>query len=424
MIESGKEEPLHRIRLELRPADVALFREARPFESGSTALESLLPTPRTTAGAIRTWLLEGLGASVRGLKKEVIAARWDGDEDSRLDEITGKILERELSGKPAAWVPSARLAGPFFIATPSGKTLWGVPRHLALREEAESAENRVAVERLSPLEKEAPGVKEASDPSLALYRSCWLVGNREFEAAEGYLNSSTLHNVLSGKSIQVSDIFRAGDLYRFEPRIGIGMDSDRNTTREGLLYSVSFLRMAEAVAGTGQPDTMAFAVDLITQSDVSEAVKAVCDRQPWLSLGGERRAFRVQALETRTGESAWPGPPVSAPPPPKEGRFLTYLATPGLFDGPGWYPHALLKSCDLIGAVVGDSMVVSGWDSFEGKPRKSRCAVRAGAVWFWQLKKNVNWADVEDPHGQSLCDHPADALAGWGLCFRGDWNYA
>ena len=52
---------MQRLSLILTPADVTVFRDSRPFEPGATGSRSEFPPPRAVAGAIRTWLLNGLG---------------------------------------------------------------------------------------------------------------------------------------------------------------------------------------------------------------------------------------------------------------------------------------------------------------------------------------------------------------------------
>ena len=91
----------------------------------------------------------------------------------------------------------------------------------------------------------------------------------------------------------------------------------------------------------------------------------------------------------------------------------------------------------MIAAAVPKPLPVSGWDlagnaheaqmegrtgAVRGRPRPTRFAVPAGAVYFWKRgRKSV--ADPVPAPLASLCDKPADAAAGWGLTLSGTWHY-
>ncbi len=409
---------MHRLRLRLYPADVLLFREPRPFEAGTTGLESLLPNPGTLAGAVRTWLLNGLGVDLGAFRQKVRRRRQDNPEGDA-DSIVTEVLRETTGGNPGhQWLSSLRLAGPLFYCCLPDQHLFPVPQHLVLKPD------KGDLGYLMPL-PDAPPWTLAPAGAPCTYRPCWLPSAQDFEAASGYLTQSLLHRALCGQEVAHGRLIRAEEVHQPEPRLGIGMDSRRNATEEGMLYALSFLRLVEPVEpGDGQiAGPRCLLVDLLTEEDVSPFVKAALRRQPWLPLGGERKVARVELEEDVSEDAAYPSPPVPAPAPPDD-RFCTYLATPAFFGEPGWFPQALRQQFDLVGAVVGAPLVCSGWDGFVGRPKPARCAVRAGAVHFWKLKDGQTWHPDQDPHGRCISDSDEDRRAGWGLCFRGEWDYA
>ncbi|MDH7570940.1 MAG: type III-B CRISPR module-associated Cmr3 family protein, partial [Armatimonadota bacterium] len=133
---------------------------------------------------------------------------------------------------------------------------------------------------------------------------------------------------------------------------------------------------------------------------------------PWMPIGGEGR---VAAVSVRSGLDLTPR--MEWPPP--GGRFLTYLATPGLFTQGRWFPEHLAAKCNLVAAITASPRVFSGWNVPANRPLLTRYAVPAGAVHFWQIRDEV----PEDPHGESISEEQEDRQAGWGLALRGEWEY-
>lgn len=389
------------LSLILTPADVSLFREPRPFdETGGNAL-SLLPSPQTAAGAVRTWLLRGSGVSLTGLGKDVRG----------LGSIRKALERRCPPGHRAHWVLDASLRGPMLCHASGGNLLLPVPMHLAW------SEGEQQVRRLLPLSQPPPGFT-APDGDLAEFRPAGRPAAEELAPLEGYLPEAVFaqYGLRSSDPVPpaLTEKLRAtGTIYQMEPRVGLGVDSDRNAALPGRLYSVSFLRLWDGT-GRGIPPRVAFRVDVETEADVQNSVETLCRQHPWLWLGGESRPAHVALAAT-----SLPLPRKTAPAVPE--RFCTYLMTPGLFEKGKWYPQRLTQACDLVSAVVGAPSLHAGWDVAQGQPQPARLAVRAGAVHFWQVRDPDH--PPPDPHGTCLSDSPEDCQAGWGLCLRGEWDY-
>jgi CRISPR type III-B/RAMP module-associated protein Cmr3 len=390
------------ISLILSPADVAMFREGRPFMPGVTGVRSEFPNPQNTSGAIRTWLLKGLGVPLHQL------GSYRGPNDSLATAVRRLCQDKAPNSE---WVVDARLLGPVLCDRFSGGPYFPVPQNWV------TVENREVPDRLLPLR--SPQYRPPAPPGApGTFVPLGCRSYQETAPASGWLSQGNmLGSALpaSQLSLKQKSLRRDATFFDFDFRLGIGMDSDTMTTVEGMIYTARFLALKS---------DFAFRVDLETEEDVQPVVEDVAKRRSWTRWGGEGRVFNVSVRDA----SNWPHAPSPANPATKAlhpgTRFFTYLATPGRFLTPageegGWFPKHLSDTCDLIGAAVGDPMSFSGWDVQRTRPRRTRYAVRAGAVYFWEVGANP----IPDPHASCLSDDPEERQAGWGLCLRGDWDY-
>ncbi len=415
----------HVCSLILTPADVALFREPRPFDAGSAAL-SQLPSPQTAAGALRTWLLTQFGADLSGMR----AARSHTANGMTVAERQKQTLLAAIpETHPARWVLGAELAGPLLCHRGTGSPLMPIPLHIVRRMGDPQYLHRLgplATLDVMPGRRILPNSGTPPDPHPRL-RPCWPPTPGEMERPEqGFVKADTLqaHMLHSAKRPEVGHITPSSEIYQFEPRLGIGMDSNRNTTREGQIYSVSFLRLrdsrrdnSKAHENNKAPVAYSFRVDIRTDEDRKPVIRAALSRQPFLRFGGEGKVAGIELCEDAAHlpkPGKWP---------PALGRFSTYLATPGLFAGNSWYPRGLSDYCDLIGAIVDAPMTYSGWDSLRNQPLPTRAAVSSGAIYFWEIRDDPPADPPADPHGANISDDENDRQAGWGLCLRGEWEY-
>jgi len=385
---------VERISLELTPLDVLMFRDTRPFGQVSTGGESLLPSPRTVAGAVRTWLLRSI--------------KPDGFASLRGRPTTRQHL-LDAFGADARWVIEARLVGPFLCR--KGEVLLPAPLSL-LNLRNEGQEDRLISLRVMqtppPGYEAPPGAPEGFVPA-------WAEDAQEAEALDHAFLSETedIARFCQGSTqILAGRLVENRELWGTEPRLGIGIEGQTRASKERLLYASSFLRLRKDV--TQRVDL------LVTSANVRAHVNRLAAEQPCLYLGGERKVARVRVLEAREF-GQWPHI-ARREWPPSTRRFLTYLATPGRFAEGTWYPRVLAQRYRLVSAVVGLPEVVPGWDVAHNSPLRTQYAVPAGAVHFWELRDGHSAPD-DDPHGRSIADDPDDQQAGWGICLRGEWDY-
>lgn len=386
---------MHTIFLELTPSDVAMFREARPFDQVATASCSTFPSPRTIAGAVRTWLLQSAGADIGSLAAHV--------RNQGLAEVSKDALKQAI-GSEHHWVLDATVRGPFLARHAS--RLYPLPLHIV------DTECGKELKRLHPVQTNLPGYVPPEDAPEG-FRHLWLSGGGDWKnKEEAFLDKYAMARALS-RSEQVTIWDLKPDqasldnaLWRSETRYGIARDGDTHSVEEGALYASEFMRLDEHVA---------FEVDIHCEDGGADKVRKFIESSHWMKLGGEGKAAWVR--ESKAPE--YPEPPVAWA---DAQRFTTCLITPGRFAGGSWFPREMAERYTLVSAIVRAPLVFSGWDGLLNRPLKTKCAARMGSVYFWEKKDGA--VEGPDPHGISISDDENDRQAGWGICLRGDWDYA
>lgn len=354
------------ISVEIEPLDTLFFRDGRPFESGMAA-QGGLPMPQTIAGALRTWLLRR-----EGVDFGVMAA--DVKRGDSFAEATAR------QGTSIASIGRLEFRGPWFAK--GGKRLVPLPATIEIDKKDDNI-----VYRLDPLEYGLPGWKPRMNGLLPLWRR----NRNAAKSAKGYLTPAGLQRFLEGNVPKLDEIIPNEEIFVYEKRTGIGLNSKKGTAEDGLIYSVRMLRL--------QPD-VTLSVDIV---GASEDIAICSNEEDVLSIGGEGR----KAIVRRTA-SHWEWPNVPAE---KGRRQLILLTTPAPFNG--WKPPALTP----VAAAVPGNVPVSGWDLARGGPKPNRFAVPAGSVYFLNETSNLSNSD------QPLCTGE-DAALGWGAYVGGIWNYA
>ncbi len=263
------------LTLFLRPMDVWLFRDGRPFDAGSAhRAESVFPPyPTVIQGAFRTHRLLARGVDLNNKKA--------------VEESVGKADE----------FGSLHLRGPY-LAMWDGKTL--------TRYFPQPADAIADGLDLLPAELEKPnGTLKTSSPFSILFglkqhtvkpkESLWVDENALKEYLEGR----------PAKGVPASSLFLRED------RVGIGMNEKR-VVDEGMLYEAEFIRPREGVG-------------LLVE--IEGDYEAEWKNGGALLLGGEGRQAVAEAVKA----APLPKPPASA------SRFKMYFATPTCFEE-GWVP--------------------------------------------------------------------------------------
>ena len=368
MAEGSPTEGADMISFELEPLDVLFFRDGRPFDAAPRAATVVpMPMPQTVAGALRTWLLGRLGADFAVLG----AAVKGGASFSEATAAQGTAIRA---------VGRLHVRGPWFVK--DGERLVPTP---ATIEAGKNAGGKM--HRLDPLAEDLPGWS----PPMDGLRPLWRRSRGPARARGGYLCRTGLERFLAGGLPHADEIVDEDALFATEDRVGIGVDTTKQTAGEGMMYAVRLMRLAPCVT---------LAVDLVgTPEDLD-----VCpEDDDVLPLGGEARRAIIRRLHSA---HCWP----KAPAENGDGRLLL-LTAPAPFGG--WRPPRL----SLVAAAVSGYVPFSGWDMARGGPKPNRFAVQAGSVYF--CGKETDLPDDTD----SLCTGE-DAAVGWGTFLEGAWNHA
>lgn len=263
------------LHLFLRPMDVWLFRDGRPFDAGSAhRAESVFPPYSTVIqGAFRTHRLLARGVDLTNKKA--------------IEEAVGKADE----------FGSLRLRGPYLAAW-DGKTI--------TRYFPQPADAIADGLEFLPAELNKPnGTLKANSPFPLLFG----LKQHTVKPKESlWVDENALKDYLEGKPAKgVTD----SSLFLREDRVGIGMDEKR-VVDEGMLYETEFIRPREGVG---------------LLMEIEGDYEAEWKNGGVVLLGGEGRQAIAEVVTAA---------PLSKPP-ASVSRFKIFFATPTYFKM-GWIP--------------------------------------------------------------------------------------
>lgn len=369
----------------LEPLDVLFFRDGRPFDSTNRVV-SVLPTPQTVAGAIRTHWLGGTGFS-----------------RSKIKNYQGDIVSALRSAGADANILDARFRGPWLAAgNHENATVRPLlPCPMNLRTAKDDPDRWLVALPTDRGESPVDGWQHAdglwpmefpSDPDpkfdpVHLTPS----GLRKYQQQLGLPAAN--RNELS--LVKGEDYLEQDEVFSIDHRIGIEIDPKSLATKKSQLYGIGLLALR---SGFG----------MYVEIEMPDSLAQKLDKKSF-AFGGEGKCVRARL----TGESMFP--PAAAP---VAGPRMTYLATPTFLSAKAT-PHRPLPPSDIgtiRGAASDRPLAVSGWDIARGGPRPTRFAVPGGAVYFWDGPANVEGLMGDIP------DRDARLQEGWGFAIPADWN--
>ncbi|MFQ5568419.1 MAG: type III-B CRISPR module-associated protein Cmr3 [Rhodothermales bacterium] len=407
----------------IRPADLLLFRDGRPFTPGDDhRAEGLFPpAPVAFYGALRTAALAHYDVRFRSRRLEVppgtsleLDAQWGVDRNS---------------GRPTNNLGTATIAS-FTLAHhgPDGlEPLFPMPADVLQLKEGSKAPLADEWVRSTPAAFPGPVHPRSNFPPVHL-RFLWQQSDERawYEHKSDYIKLSDFATYLA--TGQPPDRFKhpsateqlekeEAELLRkpfvTEPRTSVQIKDESQAAEDGMLYTVAFARANQGVG---------FALRLAYGSTFGTGER-------WLRLGGEARAAHCKEDSIPTVD---PQPILDRILDSESGRFTLVLTTPALFER-GWLPDGIgpdgagtLGSCAvrLVGTALGRFETLGGWDLVRNRPRPARRAVPAGSVYFFEITSG-NVRDLfEGPHaifGRSVVNNPTDRKLGLGLAYLGTW---
>jgi len=196
-------------------------------------------------------------------------------------------------------------------------------------------------------------------------------------------------------------------LFKREERTGIARDRQSRTVREGLLYSVEYIRLNKGVGFFAELNgtTLLPKVGLLNLGG---------DRRPVIYTPADVTDLSTEKIKRKMKEN---------------NRFKLVLTTPALLEN-GWRPKWLDPQTlegvlgnvhiRLLAAAIGKSMGIGGFDLAKQHPKPVHRFVPAGSVYFFEiLKGDVD--SVIKSISEDLSSFPETSKQGFGYSLVGGW---
>jgi CRISPR-associated protein Cmr3 len=404
--------------LEIRPQDVWLFRDGKPFSAGEdhSANSMFPPTAFTLQGALRQKISVSLGVSLRQYKNASNGKPSTKEAEQAVDYIgrhgtladtgmfamggpfIGLRIEEAAQAKLIPLLPTPadlfkdKTTHDFYISRPYQPLSSDLEPEKAQEQEPDESilfpEVREEFENL-------PGYWMAADV-FANYLAGNAPGASHFfgHLLEGENQS---HATLRTTYLDGKRIWSGGLIYRNENRFGVSTNALTSFREEGQLYQVQFVRLLDGVS-------------LLTS--VTDSIPANLLSGP-IQIGGEQRRANVTIV-----------PDIRLPAKPEtiSDRFKVIFLTPAYFDA-GWEPidrdwsKVFGETVKLKSAVLYRPLKIGGWDTARNRARTMHNYVTPGSVYYFETKRPLNLPDA-------LTQDPPDINAkvlGFGQYALGSW---
>jgi CRISPR-associated protein Cmr3 len=223
-------------------------------------------------------------------------------------------------------------------------------------------------------------------------------------AGDWFLTPKGLQAWRQGGMPEPADFVHRKELWKDEPRTGVGLQKDWRTHEVGLLYTFGFVRLERGVA-------LGF-----------EARETGLGEGGAVRLGGEGR---TAALD--------PGTPFPGGGEEEAARFSLCFLTPALSRTGGYPPgfaygeeHGQIRGvlagrpCRLVAAALPRFTFVGGWDLASQRPKPLRRAIPPGSVFFFETLDG-GALPLSEIDGRCFSDYPGEHLEeqGFGLAVAG-----
>lgn len=334
----------------IEPLDVLFLRGNQLFgEPGSYGDALMPPWPSVAAGALRSRILVDSGVDLAAFAK-------------------GDIPHPQL-GTPA--VPGSFILHSFQVAQKTDKGLelfMPLPADVLVNAKEEPQDNGKKISVVDSVQQMRPTALHtsiASSSPLPLLPVLPQGDDRSKPASGWWLRGSGWQKYLQGQTLVAADLIKASELWSFDERVGVGLDSASRAAAEGKLFTTRAIAFKQGVGF----------VAAVTGADVPTGGS--------LRLGGDGRAAALHEVALD-----WPQPNYEAI--IQAGRCRIVLTSPGIFAG-GWQlpgmnaEHRLQLpglSARVVAAAVSRADTVSGWDLAARQPKPAQKTAAAGSV-YW-----------------------------------------
>lgn len=399
------------IQIDLNPLDTLFFRDARSFDAGEeTTADFNFPSPLTFYGAIGNAVLEKTSENYR---QKFVHREYEHPKLGKYDE---KLVDTPL-----------KIKGPFLqegsrIYFPPPENIW-----------VEATKSPYVPHVLLPYENKEC-MWDINDEKLRPLKMPMLDGKTlDLKPLDEYISVKELTKYLTGKLNSRSTLKSKSEDSFFvkETRYGHAISKFSKTPEDHFLYTSVHLHFKDQLRKQNYVQSgFTVFVEGIEELDLPNKI---------ISLGGERKKVSIKCENNMAvpeqseilDEIQREQPKILGEIQHKK-RFFVYFVTPAIFKK-GWRLDlpSIFNDAALVGAAVNKPLHISGWksgcninkDTFGGKPRPIKKAVRAGSVYFfeaesWSKEKFKEFFDKYH-FGASLSDeYPS---AGFGIGLIGCW---
>jgi len=382
--------------IEIRPQDVWLFRDGKPFSAGEdhSAHSMFPPTPLTVQGALRQKISVSLGVSIRQYKN-ASNGKSSTKEAEKAVAYIGKHGELSDVGK-------FNMRGPFVSLRTNDDIVPLLPTPADLLKHDKSHEfciSKPDQTLLSDMEggfqfpevienyENLPGYWMTAD-TFAQYLANTPPNSATFNEDSEHQDAFTAYQ--HGKRIWHNNL-----VYQSDNRFGVSTNALTSFREEGQLYQVQFIRPQHGIG-------------LLVSISADIPTKLLSGA---MTIGGEQRQANVELVEN-----------VVIPTRSISDHFKVIFLTPAYFDD-GWQPQngdwstVFGHSVMLKSAVLYRPLKIGGWNSEKGTARAMHNYVAPGSIYYFETQEpfsapNTLTQNPEDINTQAL---------GFGQYAVGEW---
>jgi CRISPR-associated protein Cmr3 len=346
--------------INIKPVDVLFFRDSKPFSRGNEhfALSLFPPFPQTLYGAIRTKALEYLGCDYEEFKKGNLIFK----NEDKVKEIGLEKIKNELGNVSS--IGTFILKGPLLFHNNESV-------YIKLPADVKKVGNRY--QKLHPFEW------KNVEFDFGINNYPHFKTENPAKDVEGYISLRKFIDfyIFNRTTLSKNDIICPGDIYKYERRVGIGVNPETNTTKEGLLYTMLTVRLKDGWSLFAKIENLSALpnsgfIKFGGANRVCEYSAISDNADPFRFYYGEINNLKNIISQTKT--------------------FKLIFLTPALFNK-GWLSEKFNNfelrinnlKIKLITAAINKPNIVSGWDLANNKPKPIRKIVPAGSVYYMQL---------------------------------------
>jgi CRISPR-associated protein Cmr3 len=392
----------------LEPLDVLFLRGNKLFGDPGSYGEALIPPwPSVVAGALRSRMLVDAKIDLLAFARGEIPHPTLGTskEPGTFTVTAFHLAQKTLNEKvEPLYAPPADLV----LEAPTDEADEANPPP---PDKADKPKPPPTVRALRP----APA-PEGISCSYPLARLPILAQDERSKPTSGYwLTAAGFAAYLAGNLPNQPEHWRKStDLWSFDARVGVGLETATGSAADGKLFSVQAIAFKPGVG---------FLVTLAGTEDAPVPATGS------LRLGGDGRAVAVSAVQTTL-----PAPDYAAILQTRRCRLL--LTTPGLF-AQGWLPTGSRQEgkdfvfdlhgirAKLVAAAVPRFEIVSGWDLAQWQPKPAERAAPTGSV-YWLEDIEADEAALRRLTTEGLWQSPAENATrraeGFNRCALAAWH--